>query len=542
MLVYANNLSFEGVGAEEAIFKAIGAWFKEQLGFGLHPDQLKKDGEFNGMRGDVPSWLRIHATTEEEPVLYSWILKFPDDTVYGRQWIIEVGFKKSDGLLDFSCIVKTDEHSTLVNTPVTASQPRLVRYVVGNVRQAKDADFARSVTGLTVKSVGQDRDSYRGLLVELGRSDRDGPIVLVSPTREGGYLLNVADLQEKLIGLAQVVQVSRDFNRYEMTEVLGRPRSAWDGAINVLYLPTETGYVRGRYFLADAIVEWADTQSARISHVLALVTSNTNISRLRKHIRPEGVMQLALRRRMQAVRVEREQMSTVQLRSTLEELDGRFTEQTKFIDQVLDENSQLEQTISCLNAELEDTKDQLAQEKYTNKALKEQLTRAGAGRNTNVNADELLDLACRTDSPSPLECLNFIEKIYGDRCIILDTAKDSAREADRFLLGRQLLDLLKRLVTDFRDRLMERGDNEARHVFGKDEYAAKESETVMKNREMRRQRMFEYQGEQVEMFRHLKIGVDDNVAKTIRVYFYWDADNEKIVIGYCGKHLSISGR
>jgi len=324
--------------------------------------------------------------------------------------------------------------------------------------------------------------------------------------------------------------------------VLGRPRSAWDGAINVLYLPTETGYVRGRYFLADAIVEWADTQSARISHVLALVTSNTNISRLRKHIRPEGVMQLALRRRMQAVRVEREQMSTVQLRSTLEELDGRFTEQTKFIDQVLDENSQLEQTISCLNAELEDTKDQLAQEKYTNKALKEQLTRAGAGRNTNVNADELLDLACRTDSPSPLECLNFIEKIYGDRCIILDTAKDSAREADRFLLGRQLLDLLKRLVTDFRDRLMERGDNEARHVFGKDEYAAKESETVMKNREMRRQRMFEYQGEQVEMFRHLKIGVDDNVAKTIRVYFYWDADNEKIVIGYCGKHLSISGR
>ncbi len=459
MLVYANNLSFEGVGAEEAIFKAIGAWLKEQLGFGLHPDQLKKDDEFNGTRGDVQSWLRIRTTTEEDPMLYSWILKFPDNTVYGRQWIVEVGLKKSDDMLDFSCIVKTDEHSTLVNTPVTASQPRLVRYVVGNVRQAENADFAGSVTGLIVKSVGQDIDSYRGLLVELERFDRDGPIVLVSPTREGEYLLNVTDLQEKLIGLAQVVQVSRDFNKYEMTEVLGQPRSAWDGAINILYLPTKTGHVRGRYFLADEMLEWEDTKSGRISHLLALVTSNTNISRLRKHIRPEGVMQLALRRRMQVARVDKEQMSTVQLRATLEEFEGRFTEQAKFIDQVIDENSQLEQTISCLNADLEDTKDQLAQEKYTNKALKEQLTRAGAGRSTYVEADELLDLACRTDSPSPLECLNFIEKIYGDRCIILDSAKDSAREADRFTLGRQLLDLLKRLVTDFRDKFMERGDN-----------------------------------------------------------------------------------
>jgi hypothetical protein len=542
MLVYANNLSFKGSGAEDAIFKGIGAWLKEQLGFGLHPDQLRKDGEFNGMRGDVRSCLRIHATTEEEPELYSWILRFPDNTVYGRQWIVEVGFKKSDGLLDFSCIVKTDEHSTLVNATVTASQPRLIRYVVSNVRLSEDVDFVGSVTGVTVKSIGQDRDSYRGLLVELDHSDRDGPIVLVSPTREGEYLLNVTDLQEKLIGLAQVVRVSRDFNRYEMTEVLGQPRSAWDGAINILYLPTETGHVRGRYFLADAIVEWGDTQSARIPQVLALVTSNTNISRLRKHIRPEGVMQLALRRRMQAARVKSEQMSTVQLRSTLEELYGRFTEQAKFIDEVIDENSQLERTISGLNAELEDTKEELGQERYSSKVLKEQLTRAGCNRSTNVDADELLDLVCRTDAPSPLECLNLIEKIYSDRCIILDSAKASAWEANSFLLGRQLLDLLKRLVTDYRDTLMERGDNEARHVFGKGEYAAKESETVMRNREMRRQRTFEYRGEQVEMFRHLKIGVDDNVAKTIRVHFHWDADFEKIVIGYCGKHLPISTR
>jgi hypothetical protein len=100
--------------------------------------------------------------------------------------------------------------------------------------------------------------------------------------------------------------------------------------------------------------------------------------------------------------------------------------------------------------------------------------------------------------------------------------------------------MLRRLVTEYRSKLLEGGDNEARKVFGKSEYAAKESETVMGNKAMRRQRTFEYEGEQVEMFRHLKIGFDDNVAKTIRVHFYWHPEREKIVIGYCGKHFPVS--
>ena len=95
MLVYANHLSFQGSGAGTAIFKGIGGWLKEQLGFGLHPDQLKQDGEFNGTRGSMHSRLRILSTTEDDPELYSWVLKHQDDHVHGRQWIVEVGLKRS---------------------------------------------------------------------------------------------------------------------------------------------------------------------------------------------------------------------------------------------------------------------------------------------------------------------------------------------------------------------------------------------------------------------------------------------------------------
>lgn len=39
------------------------------------------------------------------------------------------------------------------------------------------------------------------------------------------------------------------------------------------------------------------------------------------------------------------------------------------------------------------------------------------------------------------------------------------------------------------------------------------------------------------MERHLKIGVANNRSTTLRVYFLWDAEDEKCVIGRCGEHL-----
>jgi hypothetical protein len=540
MLVYANHLSFQGPGAEDAVFKAIGGWLKEQLSFGLHPDQLRKDGEFNGTRGDVRSWLRVLATVEEDPKLYSWVLKFPDDNVRGRQWTVEVGVKTQAERLDLSCVVKTDESSTLVASPVTASQPRLIRYVVSNIQHAQDAAFEGVVPGIEIKTVGDDRDSYHALLAEIERPDREGPIVLVSPTKDGEYLFDGDELQQRLVGLAQVVKASVGFNSYEMASVLGKSRSAWGGAINILYVPSATGHVSGRYFLPDAIAAWGEMPHQRISQVLALITNSTNIVRLRRHIRPEGVVQLSLRRRMQAARARSEQMSAAQLRTALEDAEKQSAEQAKYFDELVDENTQLENNIAALQDNLGDARDELDKKDYTIQSLKDQLNRAGGNQSAGIEAEQLVELVSRDDPPTPLDCLGVIEQVYGDRCTILPSARRSAEKADAFIYGRHLLELLKRLVTDYRSALMDGGDNKARNVFGKGEYAAKESETVMNSKAMRRERIFDYEGQKVEMFRHLKIGADDDATKTMRVHFYWDPDREKIVIGYCGEHLSIS--
>ena len=538
MLVYANHLRVQGADAEWAVFKAIDGWFKQQLGYGLRPDQLKQDGEHYGHRGEHQSWrtsLRIHGCYDGEPALCAWVLKHGDEDVHGRQWIVEVGVKKFAGTLEVSCVVKTDERSTLVSSPVIAAQPRVIRYIAKNVLSAKDAVFVDAVPGETLRTVGQNRDSYLAFLAEIERNDRNGAIVLVSATREGEYLVNPTKLQRTLLGLAHVVWVLPGSNSYEMAEVLGQSWSAWDGAVNMLAIPSVSG-VRSRYFLRDEIRAWGE-EPQRISRVLAWVTASTNIPRLRVHVRPEGVIQLSGRRRMEKVRATSAQMNAAQLRQMMEENSKRVDEQERYFNEIVEENAGLQVELSRYKDDLEETQNELRKKKFDIKSLKDHFPQPAPA--VPSIQEPLLKFALKKE-PSPLDCIEIIELIYDNRCTVLNSARTSATKMTLFIYGRDLLDLLKRLVTTYRDGLMDGGDSKARGVFGKSEYAAKESEPVMTNKAMRRQRTFDYDGTQVEMFRHLKIGVDDDPTRTIRVHFHWDGDRQKIVIGYCGKHLPVS--
>ena len=539
MLVYANYLKAVGKNAKGEVLRAVGGWLKEQLGYGLHPDKLVIAGEYTGNRNGASSWAKILAASDETQELYSWILKNADETVRGRQWNSEIGLKIAGDSCELSCVVATEEASTLVLQPVQASRPRLIRYVVSNLSGAGGVHFDASIPGLTVKRIGASADSYRALLYDIEDSQRDYPIVLVSPAKNGDYPINVDHLQQDLVGLAQVVKVETEFDSYDMEEILGRRWSAWDGAINVLHMPASSGYIRSRVFLSDVIEQWGDTQHSRISQILAWVTHNTNVPRLRKRIRPEGVMRLAIRQSLTVAKERRRELKAHEIREELERLAEVTEEQDQWVKLLEDTNTNLEHEVQQLRLDLDERDEELSKERRTVSALKEQLRNSGAHTAT-VDGEYLLRMLSRADVPEPSECLELIEAVYGDRCEVLDSAKRSAKESNQFSQGRQLLDLLVRLVTVYRAALLGKGDSEARKVFRKSEFAAKESETVMGSPALRRARQFEYQGVLVEMFRHLKIGVADDLVRTIRVHFHWDNQREKIIIGYCGRHLPVS--
>lgn len=540
MLVYANHLRLQGEGSRDAIFRAIGAWLKEQMGYGLRPDQVQSYGEYKGRRGTSPAWLHNFATNDEEPELYSWVLKVSDSNVRGRQWITELGLKIFDNEYDVSCVLRTDEHSTLVTAPIMPSRPRVIRYIVDNIAKEDSAGFCSGAIGTGVKHIGEDEDSYRALLLDIEHTGRDYPIVLVSPDYEGQYLINTNHIQEELVGLAQVVELNVNYDSFSMSEILGREWSAWSGAANMISTASRTGYIRNRLFQSDEIVGWGDTQHDRITQVLAWVTNNTNIPRSRNRINSEGVKQLALRRRLQKYRSNTEQMDMESLRKELDSVWEIAEGQSADIDRLENELKQSEDEKLEIEIEKEEKTDVIRKKEYELQAVKNQLCSSGADISIRVDVDKLLEVASGLAQPVPAECLEIIQSTHADKCIVLDSALHSANEVNQFIHGRKLLNLLVKLVTEYRARLIQGGDNMARKVFGRNEYAATESERVTANSAMRRLRGFEYEGKTVEMLRHLKIGVDDDETKTLRIHFYWDAQKEKIVIGHCGRHLPIS--
>ena len=136
------------------------------------------------------------------------------------------------------------------------------------------------------------------------------------------------------------------------------------------------------------------------------------------------------------------------------------------------------------------------------------------------------------------DCLLIIEHLSGD-VVILPSAWDSAAEADKYFRDTpRLLRLLAKLVHSWFWAITIDGksDAEARKVFSSSEYAAGESGGLEASN-LGKLRTFIYNGKEVKAFRHLRIGVANDRSHTIRVYFAWDAEEEKIIIAYCGEHL-----
>lgn len=529
MLVYANQLRVQGAGAKRVVFQSIGRWLGKQLGVRLTSDQLTQNGVVLGKRGSVPSTLRIYAALETRPALLSWVLRHQDERRHGLRWIVEIGAKVTADTVEASCVLRTDTQSTIISGRIPATRPRVMRFITESVVDASDADFADTVPGERLKVVGEDDESFVALGYEIAKPDRNGAIVLVSPTREGEYLVDPVRLQNTLIGLAQVVRILPEANTYKMEDMLGKRKSAWGGAVNILSVPSSGGKLRNRLLSADWL-RGREREMYCIDVVLAWVTESTNSRRLRDHVRPDSVaMQWArmrFRRRADARRGE------------LQEVSENLEETERLWEEAIQEKVNVEGERDAIQFSLLEAQEELRRREHEVRSMNSQMS-ALRESSRQVDVGWMMTLLARKAPPTPEECLRITEEMHPSRCVVLASAKASARRSDSFLYGRRLLDLLRRLVTEYRQELMSGGDSEAKRVFGKGVYAAKESEGVMRSPTLQRQRTFDYGNEKVEMFRHLKIGVADDIRKTIRVHFHWDAPRERIVIGYCGPHLPV---
>lgn len=523
MLVYANYLELEGQDSFRAVFSSLCGWLKRITNETVKPTDLMGSKKLN--YGNV--WVTTETANQEAPYLFAVTIKHPDNAVRGRQWIVEIGIFSSDDKTAVSIVLKTDEMSSLVTSDVFTTRPLLVKYISENSSLIKDT------VGLSLKNIDATTDAYRALLYDIERVDRSYPIVLISPRREGDYPVDIIRLQEQLIGLAQVVQVSSDCNSYDMADVLSERFSAWNGAINIIYTPFKNGHIRNKLFQSNYLTANFAEKKELISFLLSTVTHNTNIPKIRKHIRSEGVKAKSLKERFLSRINNSENASSEDIEEILEISAAQEIQFKNDIDRIELEKLQLEENIDILESKLSTAK-------WNIESLKQQLQ--GTGYTTATDTTELLAAVCRLDEPTPSECISIIESALNNRVIFLESAHLSARNSTTFKRGRIILDMLRKLITEYLPLYIDGGDNKARAIFTNRQYAANESEGVVNNADLAKTREFVYKGRAVNMWQHLKIGIADNPEHTIRIHFMVDKEDNKIVVGYCGEHLPLPGR
>ena len=216
------------------------------------------------------------------------------------------------------------------------------------------------------------------------------------------------------------------------------------------------------------------------------------------------------------------------------------------------ENDELKKTIGELEAELLTLEDEVENLRHENhdaqikaQALQSSLVATKANKNslevTSTDAfPSAVVLKLMTDSNyslSVIDALLLVERLASDQLVVLDSAKESARALPPdCLLGRRLLNLLTRLVVDWKPLYETQGDNVARNIFSPGEYARGESQTVEcgQKGDLRK---YVFEGRELVMMRHLRIGTTRNDRYCIRIHFEYDATTQKIVIGHCGSHL-----
>lgn len=455
-----------------------------------------------------------------------------DAHVRGRQWSTEIGLRQDEPSHAIHCsvLLETKDVSTRVTEAVEVTRPLVVLQLIERFGHPAFCPGQMGVLLLTANKVAD----FQHLLES---PERRHPIVVLSCKGEAGgyYYVNPQDICSQTIGLADTYVIPADEDNWHIAKVLGRRHSTWNGAINILFpvINRADGPIIPNQLILPEMLDSLLADGRRLdTEVLAVITHHANLPNARNHLSPEKVQQSNLLYRVESARQEAAKTGTLDERVEL--LEELFSIQSK-------DNSKLQAESEMLQQELSVKDDEARQLEFTVKNLEQNLAKAKMVSSSKLDlTTKDLDFLRRAilQEPTPELALQIVNLLFSDRLLVLKSAWESAQQSSEYRYGKRVFELLWLLATCYWEAVSRGvGDVDARKCFG-NAYAAKESETVMKNRSARAKRRFVLEdGQEIVMEKHLKNGVKDSIADTIRIHFEWLPDLNKIVIGHCGPHI-----
>lgn len=530
MIVYSSNFKLRPEGGIDAIAEEIARWLGIKTKCFVQPNRIMTGLDEHLRDGSRVESQSTIATPQEFPLLLSVKYSHAGD-VPGRQWSTEIGIKQDlpDAPFQFSILLQTHEISARVTAPIQPTRPHIVEELVRN------CSAVPSTPSIRARSL--DENNAKAFLQSLEHSSREVPWIIISPTRDGKYLVNGKRLRSLMLGIAEVFEIPAKTDTFDIQDIIGSKYAAWLGAVNIIFPSRKT---QGKAFydsfklVSEQLQSIADEGRTAEGEIFSIVTHRTNLPNSWRHISPAAVANAKLRAQLHTS-IKKAQTSTEaaeyaellieadkELKVKGEELSALRLEYEGKEEEVL----QKEDEISRLESDISGLKHALSSRKPSNDL---------GGHTENLESLRSAVLAATNNEIGLEQALYLISVLFPERVIITESALSSAAASHSFQYGSKAFELLKKLVTTYWEDLSAgRADSEARKIFG-NSYAAKESESL--SNEGRRRRTFVIDGQPIEMLRHLKIGVKDSAAQTLRVHFEWISPSKKIAIGHCGAHL-----
>lgn len=529
MLVYANKFGFEPEYGVEEIIQVIAAWAGRTAKAFVDPERLMRGTNFSVNGYSITSWSTVNEGGYiAPPLLFNFRFVHQDGKFKGRQWITEVGVRQREGseVVECTVLLKTDEVSARVIAPIKVTRPGLVTSLVERCRPVS------GTPGLFPKKLTL--ESASAFLAEVEHESRLSPLVVVS-AKDGEYPVNPDSIRKQVLGLANVVCIPEEEDTFKLEEVVGRRYMSFSGGVRIIFPPrnSSTGsFIETALLRPDEYPESGRDAATLSSEVLALITHKSNVSLQRAHISTEAVRFEVLRGKLgNAAAQARNDNSSAEMKV--------FAELLEAADEDL---ATKEREVAELITKLEGCEADLWKAESTIASLKHRIEGRQAAEDDEGDLSKIFlsireaHFNLKNGSAVLFEVLSLIGALYADRIIVLESAYSSAKESDKasFKHSGKAYELLEILATSYWQLMADgQGDQQAKNVFGSS-FTANEASL---SKDGRKRRTFEYRGQNIFMDRHLKYGVKDSIAETLRIHFDWSPSEKKLIIGHCGKHL-----
>ena len=364
----------------------------------------------------------------------------------------------------------------------------------------------------------------------LMNPERKVPVILSIPSVEPSKNeFPTKELARNVMGNALVYVAQNPAFAEELTYFLNHQFWCHTGQIR-LYWPqsTSNSQRRNRYLREDQIE--AIGTDAVIGIFRRVLSQDVRFYESQEMFRIEDCNELYRKSRANKLRLQYQeaQESIAHSQSENEQMRIIHDELLKLADEDIEKKAQ---EIERLTGELDEAKKQIWQLKGYNETLASEQERA---RKIIGSLDNLRD--CKTMPKSALEVAKYFQQVFGDK---IDFTDRGLRSLESCITKSEILwECFHAIATSLTDLYASNNPNieqAFREATGWD-MARGEGSTTRSNPNLMALRRDSYQGREIFIEPHVRKGNRDK-ASDVRVYFCYDIETKRIIIGHVGSHL-----